>query len=135
LLGGKWAPALILLALALVCTLPAACGGGGSEATASPEAKPTQSAPTPEASPTQGAATVDMRNTAFHPQTLVVSRGATVTWTNSDSVSHTVTGDNIEMESGTMGKGDTFSFTFTEAGEFDYHCSIHPFMKGRVVVQ
>ena len=142
--GRKWGPTFLLLALTLALSLSAACGGGGgggAKATATSRPPLSQSpasgqpTATPKAKPTEGAASVDMRNTAFHPQTITISKGATVTWTNSDSVPHTVTGDDVDIESGNMNKGDTFAFTFTQQGEFNYHCSIHPAMKGRVVIQ
>jgi plastocyanin len=56
-----------------------------------------------------------------------------VTWTNNDSVAHTVTG--TDFASSQLAPGSTFSHKFTTAGSFDYHCSIHPSMTGNVTVQ
>jgi len=85
---------------------------------------------------TSGAgAQVVMRNTAFDPDSLTINAGETVTWTNEDSAAHTVVGDNGEFESAELANGDTFSFMFDQAGTYTYHCSIHPSMKGTVVVQ
>jgi plastocyanin len=49
-------------------------------------------------------------------------------------VSHTITADNGSWDSGSLGKGQSFSQVFTQAGTFTYHCAVHPSMKGTVVV-
>ena len=92
-------------------------------------------APTPAPAPEPQGVTIQIKinNFAFDPSTITVNKGDTVTWTNYDQAPHTVTGAGIE--SGTMQKGSTFSFTFKETGTFDYICSIHPPMKGQVVVK
>jgi plastocyanin len=61
-------------------------------------------------------------------------RGETVTWINDDSGRHTVTSKDGVFDSGMMGKGQSFSFTFDKAGEYSYHCEPHPSMVGTVVV-
>jgi plastocyanin len=71
----------------------------------------------------------------FEPFNLTVSIGATVTWTNNDAVSHTVTSDDVGLfDSGTMTNGETFQFTFTEIGQYFYHCDLHPEMHGVITV-
>jgi amicyanin len=78
---------------------------------------------------------VDIKNFTFKPDILTVKVGTIVVWTNNDSVPHTVTSDSgSPLNSPTLSKGQSFSFTFTEAGSFSYHCAIHPMMKGTVVV-
>lgn len=77
-------------------------------------------------------ATVDIKVFAFDPSTITVQRGTTVTWTNRDSASHTVTGD--IFGSGSIPQNGEYSHTFQEAGTFDYHCKIHPNMQGKVIV-
>ncbi len=62
-----------------------------------------------------------------------VAKGTTVTWTNQDPVPHTVTFSGFG--SGSLDTGGTYSHTFSDAGMFPYHCSIHPSMNGAVVVQ
>jgi plastocyanin len=66
-----------------------------------------------------------------------------VTWTNDDTAPHTVTSGVVvnnapepdgTFDSGIMNNGMTFSFVFSEAGEYDYYCMLHPFMTGKVVV-
>lgn len=80
---------------------------------------------------------VIIRGMAFTPTPLTVSVGSTVTWTNmEESTTHTVTSDTgTELNSGQIKPGQTYSHTFTVAGRYDYHCSIHPYMKGTIIVQ
>jgi plastocyanin len=80
----------------------------------------------PAAQSAQGnAAVVDIKDFAFNPVNLQIAAGTTVTWTNNDSAGHTVTADHGTFDSGTLRKGDTFSFTFNEAGTFAYYCRPH----------
>ena len=72
-------------------------------------------------------------------QSLTVPLGTTVRWTNRDPAPHTSTSGTVSQksnvwDSGTIGAGGSFSFTFTEPGTFQYFCEIHPFMTGTVVV-
>jgi plastocyanin len=71
---------------------------------------------------------------AFEPATLEVSAGATVSWTNTGQVVHTVTADNGAFNSGEMSPGATVTGTFNTPGTFTYHCSIHPDMTGTLIV-
>lgn len=64
-----------------------------------------------------------------------VSVGDTVEVTNNDSVAHTWTAVDEEFDSGNLATGDSFEFTFEEAGEFDYVCQIHPQMTGTITVE
>ncbi len=61
--------------------------------------------------------------------------GDTVTVTNEDGVAHTWTAVDGEFDSGTVAEGETFEFTFEEAGEFEYFCAIHPQMEGTITVE
>jgi len=79
---------------------------------------------------------VNIQGLAFDPATLTVSVGTTVTWTNEDSVPHTITSDSgSELNSPDMNNGDTYTHTFNTAGTYAYHCGIHTYMKGTVIVQ
>lgn len=78
--------------------------------------------------------TVSIQGLAFSPASLTVVQGTTVTWTNNDSVSHTVTGDQGGPNSGTLAPGQSYSFTFSTVGSFPFHCSIHPSMTGTITV-
>jgi len=77
---------------------------------------------------------VDLQFFSFHPGTLTVSVGTTVTFTDRDFlVHHNVIGTG--WGSGTLIKGDTFSYTFTKAGTYAYRCSHHFWMRGKIIVQ
>lgn len=83
-----------------------------------------------------GNAAVSIANFAFHPNTITVVIGVnnTVTWTNNDATTHTVTSDNSLFPGGTLAPGATYTSTFDQAGTYAYHCSIHPTMTGVVHV-
>lgn len=80
--------------------------------------------------------TVSIKNFSFNPSSLTVKTGTKVTWVNNDTVPHTVTSDlGVLLKSPTLSPGQSFSFMFANAGSFGYHCSIHPMMKGMIVVE
>jgi plastocyanin len=81
------------------------------------------------------AATVRIDNFNFTPPDLVVAPGTTVTWTNADDSPHTVREKDGKFKSAALDTDDTFSQTFTAPGEYEYFCSIHPRMVGKVVVK
>ena len=89
----------------------------------------------PPVATAQSATVVAIKNFSFNPGsvTVVIGVNNTVTWTNQDSVTHTVTADDGSFN-GTVRPGTTFTYTFTTAGSFAYHCSIHKFMQGTVKV-
>jgi plastocyanin len=98
----------------------------------------TSSAPTTQTSSTSASSsqqTVNISGFAFSPQTLTVSKGTTVTWTNNDSTTHTVTSDSGVWDSGNIAPGKTFSSAFNQTGTFPYHCKIHSSMTAKIVVQ
>jgi len=81
---------------------------------------------------------IAIRDFAFHPDSLKVPPGATVTWVNCEDVGqepHTTTSDSSVWNSPDLSSGSRFSHTFAAAGGFPYHCTPHPFMTGKVVVQ
>jgi plastocyanin len=99
-------------------------------ALATPQARPTA---TPTRAAIQTSATI--QNLAFSPNPITIAPGSTVTWTNRDGAPHTVTADDGSWGStSTLGQGGTYSHIFTSPGSYTYHCAIHPFMKGTVVV-
>lgn len=77
---------------------------------------------------------VSIKNYAFSAATVTVASGTTVTWTNNDAVTHTVTADDGSFDSGNIAPGATFSHKFSTAATVNYHCNIHTTMKGSVVV-
>ena len=77
---------------------------------------------------------VSIKNFAFSVSSLSVKSGTTVTWTNNDATTHTVTADDGSFDSGNIAPGASFSHTFNAAGAIAYHCSIHTTMTANVVV-
>jgi len=75
---------------------------------------------------------VKIANFTFSPDTVTVTAGMEITWTNEDSTVHTVTG--IDFDSGEIKPGQSYKHTFSSPGTYDYVCSIHPSMKGKVIV-
>ncbi|MCC6790150.1 MAG: cupredoxin family copper-binding protein [Thermomicrobiales bacterium] len=71
---------------------------------------------------------------AFNPGTIEIAAGTTVTWTNTDSVPHTVSQTGGGFESGKLDQGQRFSFTFDEPGPYEYFCQYHPNMTGTIIV-
>jgi plastocyanin len=112
-----------LLLVAAVAIIAASCKGTGPSA---------YGASASTAATTTNAGTI--KGFSFQPDVLKVKVGAKVTWTNDDTVAHTVTADTNSFASGNLQPGGSFSFTFTRPGTYAYHCSIHPSMHGSVVV-
>ena len=80
---------------------------------------------------------VSITGLAFSPATMNVNVGDTVTWTNNESsnIQHTVTSDSgTELGSALLSPGNSYAHTFTIAGSYAYHCTIHPTMHGTVNV-
>ena len=80
-------------------------------------------------------ATVSMDHNTFIPGEITVAPGTTVTWVNNENMPHTVADSNKAFRSKTLVKDASFSFTFATAGDYSYLCSIHPNMKGKVIVK
>lgn len=78
---------------------------------------------------------VTIQGFAYSPGTVTVTVGDTVTWTNRDGASHTATADDGSFDTGGIPGSSSDTIRFTSPGEFRYHCTIHPDMTGRVVVQ
>jgi plastocyanin len=69
--------------------------------------------------------TISMSAMEFEPDQLTVPVGATVVWTNTDTMAHTVTADDDSFSSGILEPGETFSQAFNEPGEYQYYCELH----------
>lgn len=78
---------------------------------------------------------IEIDNFKFAVASLEVIVGTTVTWTNRDDVPHTVTSSTKVFKSPALDTGESFSYTFKEAGTFEYYCSVHPHMTGKIVVK
>lgn len=77
---------------------------------------------------------VTIDNFTFSPAELTVKVGTTVTWKNHDDIPHAVVSAG-KFKSKTLDTDDSFSFTFTAAGEYKYFCSLHPHMTGTIKVE
>jgi plastocyanin len=77
---------------------------------------------------------VAIENFAFSPAIVTVKVGTTITWTNRDQDAHTATAMSGPFHSPTLNTGQSYHYTFTTPGRFDYLCTIHPFMTATVVV-
>jgi plastocyanin len=95
----------------------------------------------PAASPAPAAAAtqISIKGFAFNPNQPSLTKGATITWTNDDGTTHTVTSGIPGTPSGkfnqSLDAGKTFSFTFTEPGTYEFFCNIHNSMRGTVTVK
>ncbi|HEY0391913.1 MAG TPA: cupredoxin domain-containing protein [Solirubrobacterales bacterium] len=94
-----------------------------------------QVAPAAQSGPAQAskAKTIDISHFDFHPPTLQVARGTRVVFSNSSGTAHTAT-DKGAFDSGQIMPGHSFAVRFEQNGTFRYHCKIHPFMHGKIVV-
>lgn len=112
-----------------------------TENTPGPSSTPSESLQVQPDSPAVGEGvkinTVSIVNMTFSPATISVKKGTTVTWTNNDTEPHTVTkvkGHITGPESDTLNPNETYSYTFDEPGIYDYLCTLHTGMTGRVIV-
>lgn len=123
---------LLSFALGALAIAAAACGGGGYS---SPSPNPPASQP-PPGDAVGSTITVPVGdgygNSSFNPGNLTVAVGATVTWTNRDTVKHTTQSGTW---AGDLEPGGSFSHTFATRGTFSYRCTIHTGMSGSVTVQ
>lgn len=78
-----------------------------------------------------GATDINVRLSGFSPDSVQVTARTTVRWHFHDTIEHDVVGDGLK--SARMADG-TYQFTFTQPGTYDYHCTMHPLMRGRVIV-
>ncbi len=133
--GGKFSSILAMLTLALLLLV---AGSSLSCQYGAPTRPPPPPAPKPAPEPSPGTspgAEIIMDGFVFTPATLNVAAGTTVTWRNADVTGHTVTGQGKMFDSGSLLRGATFSYTFTQNGTFEYDCVFHPSMTGKVIVK
>jgi Icc protein len=88
-----------------------------------------------QARPVSRTVSIDIDNFKFGIVSLDVAPGTTVTWTNRDDVPHTVASSTKVFKSPPLDTGEAFSYTFSTIGTFEYYCSLHPRMTGRIVVK
>ena len=73
-------------------------------------------------------------NFAFKPQMVRIKLGTTITWVNHDDIPHSIVCPSMNVHSHPMDTNESFSFTFTKAGFYNYICGLHPHMHGQIVV-
>jgi plastocyanin len=112
-----------ILAFAIIGCAPQS--SVSTPATSSPAASATASA-------TAAPNTVTIKDFAFNPTPLNINKGDTVTWVNEDLSNHIVLFPDFTSTS--LAKGAKYTHTFNETGTFDYHCGIHLYMKGQIIV-
>jgi plastocyanin len=78
---------------------------------------------------------ITIDNFTFTPKELTIAVGTTVKWVNHDDIPHTVVEKKTTFRSKALDTDDSYSFTFTSAGTFDYFCGLHPHMVGQVIVK
>jgi plastocyanin len=88
-----------------------------------------------KSSPDPASAEVKIDNFSFGPQSISVAPGTKVTWKNRDDIPHTVVSTDQVFKSRVLDTDETFSFTFEKPGTYEYFCSVHPKMTGRVIVK
>jgi plastocyanin len=120
-----------LVAIAGTALLFAGCGGGGSSSASTNStgsSSPAASGGSPSA--------VKISNFKFAPASVTVKAGARVTVTNQDSAAHTATADDgHSFDTGSLAQGASQTISVSKPGSYPYHCSIHPFMHGTLVVK
>ena len=82
----------------------------------------------------------DETNTCYIPSKISIRQGESVTWLNEDAAFHSVTSGTYEnpnemFDSGHLDPNESFTVKFEESGTFDYFCTLHPWMKGKVIVE
>jgi plastocyanin len=77
---------------------------------------------------------IQIQKFAFAPKEITVTPGTKIVWTNNDETPHTIIAADKSFASKAMDTDDRFEFTFTSEGDFNYFCTLHPFMTGIVHV-
>jgi plastocyanin len=120
----------------------AACGSSGAGSSTGPSGMASMSGmgsmsgmPMGSSSEASGTATIDVKNFAFSPMNLTVTKGTKVTWKFEDSAQHTVKANDGSFSSPALSGGKTYSFTFDKAGTYPYICSIHQYMTATITVK
>jgi plastocyanin len=118
----------------VACALAFIATGCGSESD-DPEKAAVETSSSRPAADSGATGSVEILDFKYEPDPVEVEAGTTVTWTNQDSADHTATADDDSFDTGVFGKGDEGEVTLDSPGTYPYHCDLHPFMEGEVVVE
>jgi amicyanin len=121
---------IILLVPALSLVFLVLPGCGTSESVSAPSLKAVQNAHVADSK-----SVISIDNFTFQPPTLTIAAGTKITWINHDDVPHTVRSTEQKFSSGALDTDDSYSFTFVEPGTYDYFCTVHSHMTGKVIVK
>jgi plastocyanin len=147
----KIPPVLVTIALLLFAACSPSASGTATPTVASGTSTPVSETATPAVGGTPAASAttaagacsngatgsliLTIAGFAFTPANISVTAGTTVTWTNSDQVTHTATADDGKaFDCRPIGAGASMSFKFATPGTYAYHCAIHPTMKATITV-
>ena len=83
----------------------------------------------------EGTVEIAVVNFGFQPAEVTVAAGMTVVWRNVSPTTHTVAAKNRSFESEFVEPGGSYSVTLREPGAYDYECTLHPEMVGRIIVR
>jgi plastocyanin len=120
-----------LIVISVAALLLGGCGGGSS-----PSASANSSPSSSQATAGESSSAVKISNFKFAPASDTVKQGARVTVTNQDSAAHSATADDgHSFDTGTLADGASKTISVSKPGSYPYHCSIHPFMHGTLVVK
>ena len=124
-----WLPVALLIASTAVAAASAGCSKNPNDPSPAPLANGTGTSVR-----IQGDAYA-AGDAVFSPQTLTTNAGATVTWTNADSIAHSSVADAGQWKADNIAARGTFQFTFATPGTYTYKCTIHSGMTGAVIVR
>ena len=79
-------------------------------------------------------------NSCYIPSKITTKQGESITWINEDAAFHSVTSGTYDAPTGLFDSGhldpyQTFSYTFDKTGVYDYYCTLHPWMEGKIIVE
>jgi plastocyanin len=115
-------------------TLSRYFGGQAPAPSPAPAAAP-QAQPGPAPAAGRDTVRAEVQDFLFQPGRVEIAAGTTVIWVNNGQVAHTVTAEDGSFESGSIEPGQSKSITFSRPGNFPFHCTPHPFMRGLIVVR
>src|SRR4051812_12183700 len=113
----------------------AGCGGGGGGGGSSTPSSSSSGGSASGGGGGGGGKSVTISNFKFAPAALTVSAGSKVTVTNKDTTAHTATANDNSFDTKDINPGSSATISLKAAGSVPYHCSIHPFMHGTIVVR